>query len=107
VKWATTEEGSRDGKQEFFIMQGKCGEIQIPTDEELVALNAMRAIKGEVTTLKRRIDRLKTLEGESTQAERLELERKVDRFKTEWQEWEGKRRDAARRRMVLLGHEVP
>lgn len=81
---------------------GQCGGVQIPTDEELIALGAMRAIKREVTILKAR---MRQLPGDA--ASLAALEREVARFKTEWREWDERRRAAAHKRMVLLGHEDP
>ena len=89
------------------VCRSLCQGVQVPTEEELTALDAMRVIKREVKVLKERIRRLSTSEDESSREERAEMESRVDRFRREWQEWEEKRRDAAARRMVLLGHEKP
>jgi len=34
-----------------------------------------------------------------------ELEREMTQLKAEWNEWGKKRKEAARKRMILLGHE--
>lgn len=87
--------------------QNMCGNIQVPTEEELVALNAMRAIKERVRTLKQRIVAIhKSGHGERGE-ELLEVEKEMARLREEWGEWEEKRRKAAKKRMILLGHEEP
>lgn len=74
-----------------------CKGSEVPAEDELVALNAMRAIKDRVRDLKKRID---------GNAERMrDLEREMAQLKAEWNEWEKKRKEAARKRMILLGHE--
>lgn len=81
-----------------------CRRVQVPTEEELVALNAMRDIKKEASSLKERIRRL---EGTAGAPERTELQERIDRLKKEWNGWEEKRKAEAKRRMILLGHEEP
>jgi hypothetical protein len=99
--------GNHDESDALGKCENHCRRIQVPTEEELAALNAMRAIRGEAKLLK---ERLKTLSDEkSTDSfpERIALQEKMDRFKVEWNGWEEKRKAAAKRRMVLLGHEEP
>lgn len=86
--------------------ENHCRRIEVPTEEEVVALNAMRAIKQEVKLLKERLRTLPQTFPESLQ-ERIELQEKLSRFKLEWDGWEKKRKAAAKERMVLLGHEEP
>lgn len=86
--------------------ENHCRRIEVPTEDELVALNAMRAIKQEVKLLKERLRALPQTLPESLQ-ERIELQEKLGRFKLEWEDWEKKRKAAAKKRMVLLGHEEP
>ena len=74
-----------------------CKVSQVPTEDEMEALKAMRAIKDRVRDLKNRID------GSPESVPGLENE--MARLKAEWNEWEEKRKDAARKRMILLGHE--
>jgi predicted nuclease with TOPRIM domain len=88
----------------------KCGEgchrMEVPSDEEVEALNAMREIKKKVRELHEAISPLSANKpGQSEELQRLELE--MERLKKEWKEWEEKRKEAARLRMILLGHEKP
>ncbi len=84
-----------------------CGRVLVPTDEELAALNAMREIKGEAVLLKERIKTLEKTGVDDSIPERADIEKKLERLKSEWLEWEGKRKKAAKQRMILLGHEDP
>ena len=74
-----------------------CKVREVPTEDELEALNAMRAIKDRVRDLKNRID------GSPESVPGLANE--MAQLKAEWNEWDEKRKDAARKRMILLGHE--
>lgn len=87
--------------------ENHCRRIQVPTEEELVALNAMRAIRREAKLLKEQLQSLPETNGPDSLTERIELQKKLDRYKLEWNGWEEKRKAAAKRRMVLLGHEEP
>jgi chromosome segregation ATPase len=83
-----------------------CHRIQVPSEEEVEALNAMREIKRKVRGLHKAIFSLSSNKpGENEELQRLESE--LERLKTEWKGWEEKRKDAARVRMILLGHEEP
>ncbi len=83
-----------------------CHKVEVPTEDELQALNAMRDIKERVRDLKKKIYRLAaSTSGKNDEIARLESE--VERLKKEWQEWEEKRKEAARMRMIHLGHENP
>lgn len=90
-------------------LEVKCGEgckrVQVPTDEELSALKAMRGIKEEARSLKARMQTLQ--EGADTLGERMRLQERIEWLKAEWDGWEEKRKAEARRRMILLGHEEP
>jgi chromosome segregation ATPase len=83
-----------------------CQRIEVPSREEVEALNAMREIKKKVRELNKAISPLSTNRpGEKAALQRLELE--MERLKEDWKEWEQKRKEAARVRMILLGHEKP
>ena len=82
-----------------------CKKPEIPSEEEVVALNAMRAIKERVRDLKKRLSEVSSSHKEGDRAAALELEKKMEALKTQWNEWEEKRQRAAKERMILLGHE--
>lgn len=84
-----------------------CKPIEVPTEDELVALNAMRMIKDRSKEVKNRLSEISFLNGDENAEKILELEREMGQLKAEWREWERKRKDAARERMILLGHEEP
>ena len=79
--------------------------VEVPSEEELVALNAMRAIKARVRDLKRRLSEISPLDKGEHNEEALKLEEEMAELKAEWNEWEEKRKKAASERMILLGYE--
>ena len=84
-----------------------CKPIEVPTEDELAALNAMRTIKDRSKGIKKRLSEISSPDGDGNAEKVLELEREMAQLKAEWREWEEKRKDAARERMILLGHEEP
>ena len=83
-----------------------CHRIEVPTEDEMQALRAMRAIKEKVRELNLRISGIGSSSGEKDgEAERLEDE--INHLKREWKKWEERLKEAARIRMILLGHENP
>ena len=82
-----------------------CKKLEVPSEEEVVALNAMRAIKEQVRDLKRRLSEVSSSQEEGDMEEVLELEKQMEALKAQWNEWEEKRQRAAQERMILLGHE--
>jgi chromosome segregation ATPase len=95
---------------EFLEKEAKCARgchrIEVPSEEEVEALNAMREIKKRVRELSRAISDLRTNNpGQNEEPQRLESE--IESLKKEWKDWEEKRKEAARIRMILLGHEKP
>lgn len=83
-----------------------CHRIEVPTEDEIRALKAMREIKERVRDLKHRISATSSSCGEKNrEIERLEEE--VDHLKKEWKKWEDRLKEASRIRMILLGHEKP
>ena len=93
---------------EFSENGTKCGQgchrIEVPSEKEVEALNAMREIKIRVRELHKAISLLsanKPGQDEELQHPGLEMER----LKKKWKEWEENRKEAARLRMILLGHE--
>ncbi len=84
-----------------------CKPIEVPTEDELVALNAMRTIKYRSKEVKKRLSEISSPNGDENAKKILKLEREMEQLKAEWREWEEKRKEAARERMILLGHEEP
>lgn len=86
---------------------GVCGPREVPSAEEKEALDALRSIK-------MRVRELKALQGAGTHEAsgnvargNNDLRQELERLRKEWKLWEGKRAEAARKRMILLGHEDP
>jgi len=89
--------------KELFPQHEACpGAIKIPTEKEQKALAEMRRIKSRVRLLK---ERLKGLEGLGSSEEIQGVKDDLAAFKKEWNEWEKRRKKAARERMTFLGHE--
>jgi len=84
---------------------GYCKAVEVPSEDEMMALNAMRGIKARVRDLKRKLSQMSVAGEDEKSEEILALEEQMVRLKTEWNEWEERRRNAARERMILLGHE--
>ena len=82
-----------------------CKGLDLPTDDEVEALDAMRALKFRVRGIKKKISKISQgrEEGETDSLSVLEAE--LATLKEEWNRWEEKRKNAARERMILLGHE--
>ena len=85
--------------------KNQCQPKEVPSEDEIMALNAMRSIKDRVRDLKRRLSGILSPRVEEDATERLMLENELLQLKKEWNEWEKKRIEAARQRMILLGHE--
>ena len=83
----------------------QCKPIKVPSEDEIMALNAMRSIKDRVRGLKKRLSGILSHGVDEDAAERLMLEKELAQLRKEWNEWEKKRIEAARQRMILLGHE--
>jgi hypothetical protein len=82
-----------------------CHKVEVPSEDEVAALDAMRTIKNRVREIKRDISELTEIEKGKTI--KRELENEMIGLRAEWKEWENKREEAARVRMILLGHEEP
>ena len=80
-----------------------CHKVEVPSKDEVVALDAMRTIKERVRAIKRDMSDLSDIEKYG--AKKRELEDEMIRLRAEWKEWEEKREKAERERMILLGHE--
>jgi len=84
-----------------------CGPREIPTNEEKEALDALRAIKDRVREVKTKLGEV-TRQQEAPEASvREELEMELEKLREEWKVWEERREEAARARMIALGHEDP
>jgi len=81
------------------------GKLEVPTEQEKEALDAMKSIKESVRALKKRLTALKASGRDETTGEILELEKELAHLKVDWDKWEQKRQNAAKERMILLGHE--
>ena len=82
-----------------------CKPMEVPTEDELVALNAMRTIKERSKEIKKSLSEISSSDENEDAEKILELEREMEKLKADWREWEEKRKDAARERMIMLGHE--
>ena len=82
-----------------------CKGIALPTDDEVEALSAMKALKLRVRVIKEEISEISRGDKEGGARSLSALEEELLVLKEEWNRWEEKRRNAARERMILLGHE--
>jgi len=96
---------NKDDIENLSSCQSSCRPVEVPTEDELNALNAMRAIKERVRYLKKRLSEIAHSDRGHDVEERPMLEEEMAQLKTEWDRWEQKREKAARERMILLGHE--
>jgi FtsZ-binding cell division protein ZapB len=94
---------SGEDSPERMLPSAPCeGAVEIPTRREQKALNKLKAIKTRVRELKRaRGERGAALADQRQDA----IERELNHLKEEWNRWEDERKEAARERMILLGHE--
>ena len=80
-----------------------CKGVEVPSVEEIDALDAMREIKERVRCIKKKISCLS--DTISNKEEISNMENEIADLKIKWKEWDAKRMEAARTRMILLGHE--
>ena len=96
-----------DQRKTASACESSCGKVEVPTQEEVEALNAMRGVKQRVRSLRKRLSEISVSRVDRDVEERSRLEQEILRLKSEWDALEQKREEAARKRMVLLGHEEP
>ena len=84
--------------------ENRCKSMELPTEEELKALNRLREIKKRVRELKKE---MAFMVSDSLFEERSRSEGELIELKKEWEVWEKKRDEAARERMVSLRHLEP
>ena len=82
--------------------KNSCRPLDIPTDDEVKALNRLREIKKRVRVLKKELSLMASDASFFEQRDRIDFE--LIELKKEWKEWEKKRDEAARERMIALGH---
>lgn len=86
---------------------GACGPKEVPSAEEKEALDALRAIKKRVRALKAQMKNGAPQPNEKASESDQDPHQELERLRSEWETWEAKRIEAARNRMILLGHEDP
>jgi len=79
----------------------------VPTDDEVCALNELRCLKDRVRELKKKISELSAGLVAGTRDDLIILEQQMEHLKEQWLSWEEKRQQAAKERMIVLGHEHP
>lgn len=84
-----------------------CKKIDVPTEQEVCALNELRCIKERVRELKKKISDLSAGPVGRSRDDLMDLEKEMADLKEEWLSWEERRQQAARERMIILGHENP
>jgi hypothetical protein len=86
---------------ERMLTHAPCA-VEVPTRREQEALKKLKAIKAQVRQLKQ----LKSETGDDMGDQRRDgIERALHHLKQEWNRWEEERKEAAKARMILLGHE--
>ena len=83
-----------------------CKPVEIPTEDEREALDALRTIKDRVREIKKRLADLRNGENEESE-ENEKFDKELQALRAEWKKWEIKRDQAARERMIRLGHIEP
>ena len=81
------------------------GKLEVPTPKEKEALDKMRNIKDQARKLKSRLAELEDSDDEKGSREIAELRKGLSDLKVSWDKWEQMRQEAAKERMIILGHE--
>ena len=81
------------------------GRMEVPTEKEREALEAMKSIKEQVRALKKRLASLHASANGEKADEIHKKEKELASLKIAWDQWEEKRKAAAKERMIILGHE--
>jgi hypothetical protein len=85
-----------------------CGKAQVPSEEEIRALDAMRLIKNRVREIRGKLSEISSsVTGDKKTGEKESLEDEMKNLKSKWENLERERKKASHERMVLLGHEEP
>ena len=96
-------------KRNLIVMENQdrtCpGKMEVPTPKEQEALAAMKSIKECVRALKNRLASLHASDSDEGADKILTVENELARLKAERDQWEEKRKAAAKERMIILGHE--
>lgn len=97
-----------DAREKTRLPMRSCpGKIQVPTEEEKQALEELRRIKAIVREKKAQLRQLRA-SGEVEKSSRIQqVESQLEELKGQWNVWESRRENAAKKRMILLGHEEP
>jgi hypothetical protein len=90
------------GTEQVWLSASCAGIVEVPTLREQEALKSLRVIKTRVRKLKQALDETAHASGGQ---KRDSIERELNRLKEEWNHWEKERQEAAKERMILLGHE--
>ena len=96
--------GGKKGGLKNRDRSSTCSQVQVPSQEEVAALNEMRSIKNRVRDLKKRLSEISNSEETGDNRKVNELEKEMKLLKEEWNIWDKRREEAARERMILLGH---
>ena len=86
---------------------GQCQQVEVPSEEEVAALNEMRSIRNYARDLKKRLSEISCSANEADAEQVNRLEAELKQLKEEWARWEQKRENAVRKRMIILGHIDP
>ena len=95
----------KDKKEQALECNNLCKGVQVPTEDEMVVLKAMRHVKGQTKVLKEKRAQLEPSKREADKHLLIEIEEELAGLKREWKHLEAKRKATARERMILLGHE--
>jgi len=95
----------KDENGNLACAKKNCKGAEVPTKDELEALNALREIKNRVRDIKTMLSELSPIDNKGEEI--LELEEEMKRLRAEWERWEKRKEGSARQRMILLGHEEP
>jgi len=91
--------------EDGFVFPSCPGKPRVPSDGEVEALEALRAIKERVRHLKAELAALRREPVGGDGAAVSGIQSELSRLRAEWKSWEKRREAAARERMILLGHE--
>ena len=94
------------GIEDGFGFPACPGKPKVPSDREVEALDALRAIGERARRLKREMTAFREKPASGREEAVLSaIREELSRLRVERESWEEKRRAAARERMILLGHE--